>query len=133
MANRVYLSTNGLKISAPGFNAMTATGEQLTFSSDKGGAAALLDGTFTTPASGGIERTGTVTVLFGKSFGTYPPLVYTNVETVCPINWNAGLVFGSNMFIEANIQDDRIIYTYNVQVGAPAQVVRYRVFDLKVA
>lgn len=71
MANRVVLSSTGLKVSKPGFNVLTAGDKDLTFNSDWG--------SFPTFAKMNINITAGVlhTVNYGKTFANNPILVWS--------------------------------------------------------
>ncbi len=69
MTNRVLLNTNGLKVSAPGKDVLTALKNELQFSSDWGSLRPYMTGQASPP------RGSTFTVNFGKTFTNSIPLV----------------------------------------------------------
>jgi hypothetical protein len=66
MANRVLLNANGMKVSEPGFDVLTAGNANLQFSSDWSALSLLLAGSVSIPAN------GSQTVFFGRTFTRLP-------------------------------------------------------------
>lgn len=70
MVNRVLLNTSGLKVSKPGFNVLTASLNQLSFSGDYSQINIFLTGSFSFQMNQVVSQT----INFGKTF-TFTPVM----------------------------------------------------------
>lgn len=129
MVNRVLLDKNGLFVSKPGVDVLTAQPKDLHFSSDYGTLNLLMRGVLNLPATPkGYPVPGNGhqvrTVNFGKTFTARPPVFFAVRRTVTsnPKQWNEHIgshvefiYEGSNRipWYGANVFNNRFVFQVN--------------------
>lgn len=95
MANRVVLSQNGLKVSKPGFNALTAGALGLQFSSDWSAMGVYQTGTHVVNSWSGNSATDIRTITFNKTFASPPFCAFylQGSDFISPLGFGNGFSF----------------------------------------